>query len=509
MYSKTALWVLAAGLALAGEIDRDGVRNWASAIPEGLPGGGVAPGSVVAVHGRGFAPGGGVRLLIGSAGRTWTVPAEFQNPTLLRAVLPPDLTPGYGFVQVVGGGPPGNRVAVRVEPFAFGIFTDDDAGMGAAVAETVERGKTVTLRGTGLGGPGAAPRMEVFIGSRAARVVAVERGAGGTDWVRFVVPADAPRGCHVPVMVRVNGVQPSNWASLRIEPDPGVCEQTARARSAMKDGGSAGFVVPLHLSMRYQSEPKDSVDFTGDALIAGFRQGSDGAGVGRVLAAPEPGTCRVYRQSIDAAQVGAQLNATVLGGTRRLTAGEMELRAGGETRRVKEPAADRDVYYQTIGGDMPDMTAGLPLFLRPGKLWVKTAGSADVAAMEFDVTMPEPVRWSGRNRVAAVDRGKPLDIEWNVKNHSQPIAIAGVQIDKPTRAAAAFLCLPEPKSTHFRVPAEVLGALPPSRTQFDQSLGFLFVATLAGLDVTRFNEGSLDALLAAGLAVDGRSVQFH
>ncbi|MCX6619875.1 MAG: hypothetical protein NTY38_02115 [Acidobacteria bacterium] len=332
---------------------------------------------------------------------------------------------------------------------------------------------------------------------------------GGMDEVRFVIPADAPRGCHVPLMVRLGGTHPSNWATLRVEPDPGMCENVDRARAALREGGRAGFVVPLHLAMRYQAEPHDRVDFTGDALIAGFRQGHDAAGVGRVLAVPEPGTCTVYTRSLDLAQLSSQLQGEILSKTKKLLGGTLELASGKEKRVVAAPGTEREIYYQTIGGEMPDMAARLPLFLRPGKLRVCSMGTAEVPALQFDLRIPEPVEWTSRDRTAAVDRGKELTIRWETKGRSQPVAIAGISIDKPARAAAAFLCLPERKRTSFRVPVEVLQSLPPSRTQFDQSMGFLFVATLPGLEPPMFNEGGLDALLATGLAVDGRSVQYR
>ena len=511
MSSKAALCALLAATAAWAApplIDRDGVRNAASQIPGGLPGGGVAPGSLISIRGQGFDRLRAARVIVQAAGRQWMVPATVHSPFELRAVLPSEVAPGFVALSVLAEGRPTNTVAFRVVPSAFGILTDDSLGMGAAVADSVRRGETVTVRGTGLGA-GAAARVEVFLGGETSRALGVKRTEGGIDEVRFVVPRDAPRGCHVPLMVRLANSAPGNWSTLSVEADPGRCDQMDRARAMLREEGKAGFVVPLHLTMRYQAAPDDSVDFTGESLIAAFRQGSDTAGVGRLLAVPEPGTCTVYTKSVDLTQVPGQIQSEVLAQLRKLDVGGIRLDSGKQTRSLPPLPAKQNIHHDTIGGEMPDMAQKQPLFLRPGKLRVRTTGAPEMPALDFEVPIPHPVRWSERNRAGEVDRSKGLTLHWDTKGGAQPIAIAGVNIDKPSRAAAAFLCLPERHSTSFHVPKEVLEALPPSRTQFGQSMGFLFVATLPGLDPPLFNEGGLDALLATGLAADGRSIEFR
>ncbi|MCX6619876.1 MAG: hypothetical protein NTY38_02120 [Acidobacteria bacterium] len=159
-----ASWLLCLAAALSAWgapllIDRDGVRNAASVIPGGLPAGGVAPGSVIAIHGEGFLPARELRVVIDAGGRQSITTATAAGARDLRAVLPVETEPGFVSVRVLADGRPSNPVSVRVVPAAFGIFTDDDSGGGAAIPGTVLRGQAAVLRGTGLGpAAGGQPR---------------------------------------------------------------------------------------------------------------------------------------------------------------------------------------------------------------------------------------------------------------------------------------------------------------------------------------------------------------
>jgi uncharacterized protein (TIGR03437 family) len=495
--------LLAAGLPV---IEHDGVRNAASRLPSGVPGGGVAPGAMVAILGRGFAPAGEARLLLGTAAGEHSLATTAVSPTELRAVLPRDLEPGHLAARVVLEGRASAPVMVRVVPAAFGIFTTDAGGMGPAVAETLRRGQQATLEGTGLAGAA----VELFVGGRRARVLSAGPvpGTPGLDRIQFEVPRDAPRGCHVPVFVRLAGRVPSNWATLAIEPAPGACDAASRVRLALAQGGRAGLVVPLRLRMRYQAAAGEPVDFTGDALVAAFREGADRPEAGRLLALPPAGGCTVYRQSLDLAQFSAQLQAGPLAGTRRLEAGTLTIEQDA-ARSVRPPAAGREVYYGTLGGEMPDTATDAPLFLKPGTARLTSGGAADVGRLEVSVPVPHPIRWRGRNGLDTVDRGRDLTLGWRGAGRGQPVAVAGVQIDRAARAAVAFLCLPEAGATRIRVPSGVLQALPPTRAEPGQSMGFLFLGTLPGEVAPLLDRGGLDALLATGLAVDGRTLRYR
>jgi hypothetical protein len=59
------------------------------------------------------------------------------------------------------------------------------------------------------------------------------------------------------------------------------------------------------------------------------------------------------------------------------------------------------------------------------------------------------------------------------------------------------------------VPSRILAGLPPSRTDYGQSEGYLFIGTTVDPARSLSPTAGLDVLVTLGASVDGRSVRFH
>ena len=538
LLAPAILFCFAATLAPAQPlIHPGGVTNAASLLPPGLPGGGIAPGSIFLVRGRGLGPpepveagtsppgpeleGVSLRVIRGSA--EWRALPLRVSSNEIRAVMPAAVSPGAADIVVSYQGRESSPSPARVAALGFGIFTLSEDGLGPVTDSAVHPGELVTISGTGLGArerPGdVAPaevkgraKVEVLVGGKPARVIRAgpKPVRRGMDEIEFEIPRDAPRGCHVPLQVRVAGSIPSNVVTLAIDPDPRACMEIARLHRYLRRGGRAGFVIPFRLSMRYDLNPSGKADFTGDALVAGFREAAGSAALGRLLYPPPVGCCMVLAEPVTDKDLPSEVHRALLPSADVLNAGVLRAGEPVDERSVAPPRADQEVYYGVLGGNMPDYAGEtLPLFLKPGEVVISGLGGPDVGPFTVDVRVPEPIAWTNRNRTKTVVRRRDLTVKWKLREPGQLVAVVGVSVDKEAHVTAGFFCLANGEDRRFRIPATVLQSLPPSRPQPGQSHGFLFLATFPSCDEYLFAAGGLQALFGLGASFDGRTVRFR
>lgn len=194
-------------------IPAGGVVNSASYVAVGLPGDGIARGSMFAVFGTELGPAqftgapslplgttlGGTSISVTVNGVTRSAFMLFSVAGQLAAVLPSDLPAGNGTLTVNYNGMTSAPVAIKVVNSAFGIFTRNQAGFGPgivqnyvsqaeqpvnAITDAAHPGQVVILWGTGLGpitgganvDAGRPPvgnlpvTVEVWVGGKAAAV---------------------------------------------------------------------------------------------------------------------------------------------------------------------------------------------------------------------------------------------------------------------------------------------------------------------------------------------------
>jgi uncharacterized protein (TIGR03437 family) len=221
------------------------VMNSASFLVQGLPGSGIAQGSIFTIQGAGLGPAtiltaGPLPLtttLGGDAGTsvTVTVGGETVQAFILAAVsyqvnaLLPSKTPlGNGTVTVTYNHQASAPEPVQIVSASFGTYAFNSGGFGQAIAtdltykvNTIIRafhtGDWVVLWGTGLGAingddsqappVGTLGSPTVHIGNTSLTPYYAGRSSSypGLDQVAFQVPAGI-QGCYVPVAVETNGL---------------------------------------------------------------------------------------------------------------------------------------------------------------------------------------------------------------------------------------------------------------------------------------------------------------
>ncbi len=244
--------VITVQLKLEGpKIQSGGIRNAASAGTNGL-----SPGAIISIFGSNLAtaqrsatPGqllpeelGGTVLRIGS----FRARLFFVSPTQINAQVPVELTDATAAVRVSVAGLESDSVTLNVLPFDPGLFTftGEPGGPAAALkasdfspigsASPAQRGSIIVLYGTGMGPvipsvssgqPGSAreplnqtvEKPIVLIGDKSARVLFSGLAPNFVGLYQFNVeiPADAPTGDSVPVIVGIGG-RGTNTARLAI-----------------------------------------------------------------------------------------------------------------------------------------------------------------------------------------------------------------------------------------------------------------------------------------------------
>lgn len=217
--------------------------------PANFPGGGLAPGMIVALFGEDFHTGAPV------AGETLPLPVRlgelatgvivngaidcplfFVSEGQINCQLPHGLTGATVRIKVVTNQGESAEIELPLHPAMPGMFTANRNGRGAAAASNivadgdmagafrrhgadapVRAGQPLALWCTGLGNTeppipagepasGPAPAVQqprVFVGDVEAQVLYAGRAPGfaGLDQINIVVPEDAPLGCAVPVRV--------------------------------------------------------------------------------------------------------------------------------------------------------------------------------------------------------------------------------------------------------------------------------------------------------------------
>ena len=225
-----------------------GVVNAASNLGPGLPGAGIAQGSIFTVYGSSFGTGTcnqavAFPLPTQVCGVTLTVTVNSTSvaPLILgvyfgdqiNAILP-SLTPtGNGTITVSYGGQTSAALPIQVVSGAFGAFTPSQTGSGQAsvtynsdgslntIIHTLHPGDIAVLWGTGLGpiqgSDAVAPTAgnvgtpTVYVGNTALTLSSGLFYAGrspqypGLDQIDFTVPQGV-QGCYVPIAVATGGV---------------------------------------------------------------------------------------------------------------------------------------------------------------------------------------------------------------------------------------------------------------------------------------------------------------
>lgn len=511
------------------------VVNAAHFLPPGLPQGSVARGSVVSIFGARLGPAtspalafplsetlGGVSIRVSQGSTSVAGYPLFVSAGQINAIIPSNAPLGASSLTVTYNGRESAVAPIRIVNSSFGIYTALGTGNGPGIfqnfvsqavqpvnapATAARPGQVVTLWGTGLGpvthadniapNPASLPtQAEVFVGGTPATISYSGRSpcCAGSDQIVFIVPANTPLGCWVPVEVRTEGRNVSNVVTMAISSDESPCVDSANPYAAAVRGGQKLGAIRLARSTRPVygvSAATTPTDTTTDIVTVNLRQlPSTPFGFHPALSLPPAGTC-----TVDARALGSPTPA--LSEVRQLNAGTtLTVSAGAVSRTVALSAAAASGAQ--LGKSIPDTPTRNNLMLSPGSVSIGASGGVDVSAFQATATMPSPISWTNRSQITNVNRNQPLTISWSGSG-GQLALVSGGAMDAGQSGIGEFACVAPTGASSFEIPTAILQAIP-------AGAGWLNVGSAT---LSLFNASGLDAGVAAGLVSTAAEVQFR
>lgn len=527
------------------------VVNAASFMPQGLPGGAIAQGSIFSLFGSNIGPSQGVSatsfpLAITVAGVGITVSQGnvsvnaipiYVSSGQINAIMPSNAPTGLASLRVTVNSARSNAVPVRIATSAVGIFAANSAGSGPGILQnfvgpgvqpinqpTVPAipGQTITLWGTGLGpvrgADNVAPpggdlgiKTEVFVGGKPALVTYSGRATccSGTDQVNFIVPDSAPNGCWVPVYVRTSGANISNFVTMAISTDGSACTEGADPlATALVAGGKTGSIAMVRASTREDIGTVAPIEVSTDFAVAGYSSiSSTPFAFHPALSLPPLGACTEYSGHADLLKSSFVGLALPPPGT-NLNAGAPAVISGPGGSYNLIPVFTG--YHGAIFGSSAGITSLMGnLSLTPGTYNVRGGGGSDVGTFSATIDVPQPIVWTNRNALVRVPRSQPLTISWTGGGANDIIGVLGIAADMPTNAAAAFACLAQPGASSLTIPADVLANVPPTQPYVVNSTGVLYLVSVPQSALTALSASGLDTGFALFSYVNGKTVIFQ
>lgn len=521
--------------------------NAASFMPAGIPGGAIAQGSIFSVFGTRLGPTtavsassfplgttlGGVSLNVIQGSTIVHALPVYVSASQINAIMPSNAPQGAVSLQVVSGNFKSNMSPARVAGSAFGIFTATGTGLGPGILYnfvsqtnqpvnsplvTAKNGQVITLWGTGLGpvtADNVAPmagnlpvQVEVFVGGQPATVQYSGRSTccSGVDQIVFIVPANAPAGCWVPVYVRTGGTAVSNVVSMGINPTGSVCSTDVlpQITSIIVKGGKFGKAIALRAMTHQDVGTIAPVDTTADYHASYAFDAMPGPfPFHPVYSFPPSGTCTAY------AVPGDLLNGDLPPGTMPETApldfGAPFLLTGPNGMRTLT-SLFTNLRASYLGGSISGNILPSSLFLDPGSYKLMGFGGMDIGPFSTSFNIPQPLAWTNRNQLSLVDRTQPLTVSWTGGDIGQVVTVMGFGVDLPTNSSAVFACIAPQGSSSLTVPPAILANLPPTRGNPQQSKDVIYLVTLPGSSVSNLNAKGLDQGLALFYLVNGKTV---
>lgn len=544
-----ALTLILPSVAAAQTIYPRGIVNAASFVSPGLPGGGIAQGSVFAIFGSSLGPTssppltafplatmlGGVSIKVSQGATSVNAIPLYVSPGQLNAIMPSNAPLGLDSVQVTFNGKAGNASPVRVVASSVGVFSVNQAGTGPVAMYNfitaanqplntnqapAQPGQVVTLYGTGLGAAIGADNtapvvqnlpitIQISVGGQTASALYYGRTSccAGIDQVDFTVPLTAPSGCWVPVYAQTNGAIVSNVVTMAIAGVGANCfDGLNPSQQNFLKGGKIGALVALRSSVHEDIGVLSTVDVTTD--YAGILASSELGGAtafNPFLSHPPAGTCTVYTMAGDIFGNTTALPGTLSTGKMLDTGTTFSLTGSGGTSQLTS-LLPSPVNAAFIATTINGFSGGPPLVLNPGAFTFAGPGGNDVPAYSTSFTMPAGVTWTNRDQVATFKRSQPLSLTWTGGNAGQTVSIVGGVVDLPTNSSALFQCTALPGASSFTVPPAILSTLPATRALASQSKSVLYVGTLNTGSSASFTTTGLDSAVMLPMVLNGRPV---
>jgi len=506
-----------------------GVVNPAGNIPPGFPNSGLAQGGIFVAYGSNLGPASlvqattlplpttaglaGTSISITSGGTTVSAPLIYTSQGQVAAVLPSNTPTGNGTLSLTYNGLTG-YTPISVVASNFGISTVNESGSGPAVVtfpnysvvsntNSAKPGDTLILWGTGLGplpsgssdasgaaGPlGITPAIQVFVGGMAAQVVYAGRTptAVGLDQINFVVPAGAPAGCNVSIVVQTTSPVStvSNGPTMSLaSADGAACSDPTQIVpvSSLARSGLKTVFASLQQQAVVGFTNGVAATTTSGSAIAGFFQFSQAqlsseAGMGN--AAPTFGSCLTGIVAGSSGGSGSPM-ATYLNGGASVTLSP----PSGTAVMLASSSTANGVIYQNN-----NLTTGIPA----GTWNFSNTGGSGVGPLSFGFPVPAQVTWTNQAALTntSITRAQPLTIAWSGGDANGYVDIIGQgSVAGSTNYTYYFDCSSATSAGQFTIPAYVLLGMPAGAG----ALASLQVST-AALPVTSVAVPGFDAFI--------------
>jgi uncharacterized protein (TIGR03437 family) len=542
------LLATAATLAAQPFVFYRGILNATSFAPQGLPNGSIARGSIFALFGRGLGPPegdgelqfplsttlGGVSVEVCQGAICLPAIPLYASDGQINAIMPSNAPLGPVSLRVTYNGAAGNFSPAEVVASSFGAIAVNGGGFGPGIiqnfiaadnlplnsaVDAARPGQTVILWGTGLGAglnadnerpqAGDLPvAVDIWAGGKA---VTVKRYSGrtpccaGVDQISFDVPADAPTGCYVPVVLRAGGVV-SNSVTMAITSDGGACSDPANPLDAARPGGRVGLVLLSRVYGEAELPMDLHLDFTSD-LAGGVFQ-DEGAGpwhFNRLYSLPPPGACTTF--SAKGGSLKTDMMAGLIASGTRLSAGEQLTLAGPSGDAVVRPLPAALNFYGTLAGTTLDVEGLMSLFFGGASSRVSSAGGPDVGAFEVEMAPVPRLDWTNRDELGAVLRGVAVDVTWTGGAADSLVAVMGIGRNPPSQSAAGFLCVERAAAGRVSVPSWATASVPQGGSA-DEPAGLMTLIALPA-EATRFTAAGLDLGFGVFSSAEAIDVDFQ
>ncbi|MBK9168299.1 MAG: hypothetical protein IPM24_12635 [Bryobacterales bacterium] len=440
-----------------------GIVNAASFRSPGLPGSGIARGSIFTIFGRGLGPAAGVAasfpLTTALGGTEVEVCAGnacvsalplFAGSGQVNAIMPSNAPLGRASVRVRSANQSGNWSPVEVVASSVGIFAVNGAGFGPGVvqnfvsaseapvnslAATALPGQILVIYGTGLGaglGPDREPsaggplpvNTEVFVGDRPARLLYAGRtpGLAGLDQFNLEVPPDTTAGCYLPVRVRTDGRTVSNSVTIAVHPRGERCSDPLNSLiEPLSRGGKVAALLAQRLETLADIDPDPPASYTVEWFFGALMQPQPSDFYFSVLSLPPVGSCNtvtVRGDVLDGPQLPPLLTGAGLDG-----GPGVRLSASGRSVTVPRTSA-LGVYGAQLTAALVSAAGFL---FQSGSADVETEGGPDAGRIAGQFAVTPPLTWTNRQGLRIVNTTRPWTVNWSGARAGEDVVlVAGI-----------------------------------------------------------------------------------
>jgi uncharacterized protein (TIGR03437 family) len=481
--------LLAASCAFAQPvINSTAVVNSAGYLVQGMPGSGIAQGSIFTIFGSGLGPNtmvqagplplqtslSGTSVTVTSGGQVVKAYILMSVSYQVNALLPSTTPTGSGTVTVTYNNQTSAPEPVQIVTASFASYAFNSRGYGQAIAtdknyqvntiiNTFHPNDWVTLWGTGLGpingDDSIAPPVgnlgspTVHIGNASLSPPYAGRSAQypGLDQVQFQVPSGI-EGCSVPVAVETNGIVGGS-STIAVSASGQTCTDSLMGQDLVNKlaaGGTVdfGFVQLYAIILRNETLPTETLvpDF-GQATFSEFTP-----------------------QTAGLASYGVSQGYCISGtNDPDMSPGQLDAGAGisiqgQSTATVPQDYPGYGYYYSMFNNPLVQFFwSGLPYT-------VSGPGGTKVGAFTVNDTTSVPkVYFSGIIAGQKLPRSSDLTVTWtggdpNMQNGN--VTIAGFSAPTSENVSGNFMCTAPLSAGSFTIPKWVLSTMVPSGTAY-------------------------------------------